>query len=75
LFFKPALQRALSGQVRPRMLALQQDTNQPTSPGGVFAAQGNGLVVQGIVGRGPGAATGLVARREDFAPVLTEALE
>lgn len=75
LLVEPALQGALGRQVRAGMAALEEDPNQSASPGGVFPAQRQGLVAEGVLGSAPGATAGVVGRPEGVGSLVSEALQ
>jgi hypothetical protein len=72
---KPALQGTLGRQVGSGVVATEEDANQSASPSGVLAAQGEGLVAQGVVGLGAAAPAGVVGRGEGVSSLVVEPLE
>ena len=72
---KPALQGALGGQIRAGVAAAEEDADQPAPPAGVLTAQGEGLVAEGVMGRGARATAGGVRRLQGVPALIAEPME
>ena len=72
---EPALQGALRRQVGARVVQVEEDADQATSPGGVFLPQAEGLSAQGVAALGAAATAGVVGRGQGLVAFPVEALE